>query len=244
MIDLRVADARKHSFPHQARLVYADPPRLHSTNNNYLGNEIEYEQFTLDWLSNTLMYLADPGRIVICTAPEFTYLFHKVFRYHFSTLSFESEIIWFYRFGNHTKKRFVPCHDNLLTFVLGKPPFNWKAVAIESQRQSVGDKRHNPLGTTPPDVWDISRVPGNSSDRIHIKTSNRSCQPKELVRRCVLAYTDITDIVIDPFVGTGTAAYVCSEEFRDYYGIDINPEYINEAKDRVNNHWKVEFKKQ
>ena len=57
--------------------------------------------------------------------------------------------------------------------------------------------------------------------------------PEELVRRCVNAVTDKTDIVLDPFIGSGTTAVVCKKLNRKFIGIEINPEYCKMAQKRI-----------
>ncbi|MFM9597585.1 DNA methyltransferase, partial [Streptomyces scabiei] len=42
------------------------------------------------------------------------------------------------------------------------------------------------------------------------------------------------DYVLDPFFGSGTVGVVCREESRNYLGIELNPEYISIAVDRLN----------
>ena len=57
--------------------------------------------------------------------------------------------------------------------------------------------------------------------------------PPELVKICILAGSNPTDIVIDPFLGSGTVAQVCLEYNRKCVGIELNPEYADLARERV-----------
>lgn len=58
--------------------------------------------------------------------------------------------------------------------------------------------------------------------------------PTELVRPCILSSSQPGDYVLDPFFGSGTIGVVCREESRNYLGIELNPEYISIAVDRLN----------
>ncbi|GHW85804.1 DNA methylase family protein [Vibrio cholerae] len=58
--------------------------------------------------------------------------------------------------------------------------------------------------------------------------------PTELVRPCILSSSQPGDYVLDPFFGSGTVGVVCREENRNYLGIELNPEYISIAVDRLN----------
>lgn len=50
--------------------------------------------------------------------------------------------------------------------------------------------------------------------------------------------TDINDLVLDPFVGSGTTAISCIDNKRNYIGFDINAKYLKDARKRVINHEK------
>lgn len=57
--------------------------------------------------------------------------------------------------------------------------------------------------------------------------------PEELPRRLIKLYTFIGDVVLDPFVGIGTTAKAAKDLNRHFIGIDINPKYIETARQRI-----------
>jgi len=57
--------------------------------------------------------------------------------------------------------------------------------------------------------------------------------PEELPYRCIQLYTFKGDVVLDPFVGTGTTCVVAARTGRHFIGIEINSEYAKIAKKRV-----------
>lgn len=57
--------------------------------------------------------------------------------------------------------------------------------------------------------------------------------PTELIRPCILASTQPGDYVLDPFFGSGTVGLVCRQEHRQYLGIELNPEYVTLAANRL-----------
>jgi len=57
--------------------------------------------------------------------------------------------------------------------------------------------------------------------------------PEELPLRCIKASTKPGDIVLDPFCGTGTTGVACKRLGRKFVGIEINPQYIGIATDRI-----------
>lgn len=57
--------------------------------------------------------------------------------------------------------------------------------------------------------------------------------PPELIRPCVMAGSPPGGVVLDPFNGSGTTGQVALEEGRRYVGIELNPEYLNLAIERI-----------
>jgi len=57
--------------------------------------------------------------------------------------------------------------------------------------------------------------------------------PPELITPCILAGSREDDIVLDPFMGSGTTGIVSKEHGRQFIGIDINPEYMKMAAGRI-----------
>ena len=57
--------------------------------------------------------------------------------------------------------------------------------------------------------------------------------PIELPINCILGCTDEGDVVLDPFVGSGTTAVACKQYKRNFIGIDNNPEYCEMAKENL-----------
>lgn len=56
--------------------------------------------------------------------------------------------------------------------------------------------------------------------------------PEELVKRCVKLYSYPNDVVLDPFLGSGTTMKVAQDLRRSCIGIEINPDYGEVIKDR------------
>ena len=59
--------------------------------------------------------------------------------------------------------------------------------------------------------------------------------PEELARRHIQSWSNPDDIVLDPFMGSGTTAQVAIEEKRQFIGFEIDPEYFEMATKRVSN---------
>ena len=58
-------------------------------------------------------------------------------------------------------------------------------------------------------------------------------KPLELIERCLLASTNPGDLVLDPFLGSGTTGVAASRHGRRFVGIEMNPAYLETARKRV-----------
>ena len=76
------------------------------------------------------------------------------------------------------------------------------------------------------DVWEI---PAERATRV----GHPAPFPIELPKRLIQLYTYKGDLVLDPFVGSGTTAVAASNLERHYVGFDTEPEYIEIAKQRL-----------
>jgi len=57
--------------------------------------------------------------------------------------------------------------------------------------------------------------------------------PPSLIEPCILAGSGPGDWVLDPFFGSGTVGTVCEQLHRKYIGIELNPEYVDLAMERI-----------
>jgi site-specific DNA-methyltransferase (adenine-specific) len=56
------------------------------------------------------------------------------------------------------------------------------------------------------------------------------------VENFILNSSNENDIILDPFMGSGTTGVACKELGRDFIGIEMDEEYFNIAKDRIGEH--------
>jgi adenine-specific DNA-methyltransferase len=87
----------------------------------------------------------------------------------------------------------------------------------------------NPLGNNPGDVWVIPNVKNN-----HVEKTTHHCQfPIELIERLVLSLTNPSGLVVDPYIGAGSAACAAVMHERRAAGADLSEEYLEIAKGRI-----------
>src|SRR5256885_5849118 len=165
-------------------------------------------------------------------------------------LQLRNRVIWHFEHGLHCSVRFSGRYETLLWFTkTDEYTFNLDKIRIPSKYPGkthyAGPKRGqpsgNPMGKNPSDVWqlmahewefglwDIPNVKAN-----HPEKTVHPCQfPIELVERCVLAFTEPDDLVLDPFSGVGSALLAALRHGRRAMGIDKESAYISEAKRRI-----------
>jgi len=161
---------------------------------------------------------------------------YDVFKQH--GLKLRNRIIWHFEHGLHGSKRLSGRYETILWFTKGDEyVFNLDAIRVPSKypgkKYFKGPNRGklscNPLGKNPGDVWVIPNVKFN-----HVEKTEHPCQfPVELIERLVLSLTNAGDIVLDPYMGVGSAVVAALLHDRVGYGCDIVAEYVKIARQRV-----------
>lgn len=97
-----------------------------------------------------------------------------------------------------------------------------------------GKTKFNENGKNPGDVWgDIKQLTYKSKELLSRKFLHTIQKPEKLIERMVKASSNIGDLVLDPFAGTGTTLAVCQKLNRNYIGFEINPELVSICKNRL-----------
>ena len=218
-----------------ADLIFADPPfNIGYKYDVYEDRKAydEYHAWTERWVEACAQKALKPrGSFWIAIGDEYAAEVRMIARE--AGLHLRNWVIWHYTFGQNTKKKFARSHTHLFYFV--KDPtsftFNDKAVRIPSARQTTyADKRANPIGKLPDDVWSFSRVCGTFKERARW----HPCQmPERVLERIVEACSNPSDLVLDPFSGSGTTCVVAARLGRQYVGIDVSEEYVRRSGERI-----------
>ena len=119
------------------------------------------------------------------------------------------------------KDRCTKSHEYV--FLLSKKPhYYFDSEAIQEDTSSGENIKRNKR-----DVWSIA--PAN------VKEAHFATFPEKLVEPCIKAGSRMNGIVLDPFFGSGTTGIVAQRLNRKYIGIELNPKYIEIAKQRTDN---------
>lgn len=77
------------------------------------------------------------------------------------------------------------------------------------------------------DIWRVNRERSISS-------SHSASMPLKLAEIAILNFSKENNIVLDPFMGTGTTGVVCKQNNRNFIGIELSNEYYNLSNNRIN----------
>lgn len=224
-----VEEMRK--FPDEsATLVVADPP--YNLNKDYGNNQDklafdEYLDFSRRWLAEAKRILKSDGTIYVFMGMRYVSFVYAILEQELK-MNFNSWITWYYTQGIGKTKGFSPRHDDVLMFT--KDPkrfvFNLDAVRVpQKYYRSINNMR----GANPGNVWEFSHMHYCNKNRRKHPTQ----KPEALYERMILASSNEGDLVLDPFVGSGTLLRVCQQTKRRGVGIEINPAYADAARARL-----------
>jgi len=134
------------------------------------------------------------------------------------------QFIWRFTFGQHQHTDCGNGYRPILRIMQPGAVLYPDAIRVESARQKQGDKRADPRGRVPDDVWEFPRVCGNYIER---RKWHPNQHPEALIERIVKFSTKPGDLVIDMFAGTGTVNRVCARLGRECIGIEISRAYCD-----------------
>ena len=216
-------------------LVFADPPfNIGYKYDKYHDKKKkdQYLAWTHDWIKACMDVLKPAGSIYIAIGDDYAANVKMIAEE--LGLHWRNWIIWHYTFGQQTQNKFARSHTHILYFSKDKKEFTFNdyAVRVPSDRQLIyNDKRANSVGKIPDDTWnEYPRVCGTFKER----AGWHPCQmPESVLSRIIAASSNEGDMVLDPFMGSGTTAAVGLQMERLDFGVDISEDYVRQATDRL-----------
>lgn len=233
-------------------LIFADPPFNWSRDYDRWGAgdgwddarpEEEYLDFTYEWLDLCVARLAGHGALWV-NIPD-TWAAEIVVHLKGRGLSMVNWCVWHYRFGQNTRGRFINSKVHALYFMKDPrhPDRRWNAdeiLEVSDRRAIYNDRRTEekadgvePGHRVPMDVWYgplWGRIQGNNKERRH-RHDNQL--PEVYLGRVVAACSNAGDLVLDPFLGSGTTGVVARAMGRRFVGIDYAAPNAAHAFERI-----------
>jgi site-specific DNA-methyltransferase (adenine-specific) len=158
-------------------------------------------------------------------------------------------LVWYYRNKANLGRDWGRAHESILHLRKSREaridvdavrvPYNGHTTRYPARIQAVnsqygGGKRRdrwepNPLGAKPRDVIEVPVLCNGMAE----KTEHSTQKPEALIERLVLASSAPGELVVDPFVGSGTTAVVCARLARRFVAGDSDPRYTGLARARL-----------
>ena len=192
---------------------------------DYFASNAEYDEFTRQWMAECKRILKPDGAMWVIGS------YHNIFRVGsiLQDMGFWilNDIVWVKTnpMPNFRGTRFTNAHETLIWATqtkTGKYTFNYETMKkLNGGKQMRSD-------------WDLNICLGE--ERIkdeNGKSLHNTQKPMDLLRRVILASTKPGDIIVDPFVGSGTTAAAAKELGRQFIGIDREETYVRAARKRV-----------
>ena len=142
-------------------------------------------------------------------------------------LCLRGEIIWSFELGRGRSDWWANKHNHILTFTetatSGKF-YDKKVPRIKRKADSEGYPMDKPVGS----VWQYTF---NNTNSERVKYPNQ--KPLRILRPFVRVHTDINDLVLDPFMGSGSPGIAAIRDSRKFIGCDIKTEAVDIAIERI-----------
>jgi DNA modification methylase len=238
-------------------LIFADPPfnwnRAYDKWDDRLPEE-EYLRFTYDWI-DLCAELLKPGGALWINIPDTWaaeiawYVKGRGVSVNGSPrrppcpMSLANWCLWHYRFGQNATGKFINSKVHAFHFVKagGRPTWNPRDIAEMSDRKAIyGDRRTlekkdgmPPGMRVPMDVWygqHFSRIQGNNKER---RGKHDNQLPELYLARVLRATSNKGDLVLDPFLGSGTTGVVAHALGRRFVGVEFSKENAKRAFERI-----------
>ena len=222
-------------------LVFADPPyNLQLQKDLYRPNQTRvdgvfdtwdqfdslqaYDAFTRDWLKACRRVLKKDGAIWVIGS------YHNIYRVGAILQElgfwFLNDVVWIKTnpMPNFRGTRFNNAHETLLWAAKSKDSkvtFHYKAMkSFNDDLQMRSD-------------WYIPVCSGNERVRHNGQKAHSTQKPAELLYRVLLSTTNPGDVVLDPFMGSGTTGVVAKQLGRRFIGIEKEQKYVDIATERI-----------
>lgn len=217
------------------------------------GSMDEYLEFMGARLHECKRVLKDTGSIFVHCDRNASHYLKVLLDRIFGIRNFQSEIIWSYKRWSNSKKGLLNNHQVILFYSKsGKFKFhtmytdysdttNIDQILQERVRNENGktvykmdgngdyivgkSKKGVPLS----DVWEIPYLNPKAKERVGYPTQ----KPLILLEQIIKLVTDEGDLVLDPFVGSGTTAVAAKMLHRKYLGIDRSPDAVELSNMRL-----------
>lgn len=204
------------------------------------GDCIYEDKWMESWLFSALQLLKKNGIFIVQTdwhtVAEYKYLLDRFVDEENKNYTFVNHLVWKNEWGNHPKDRFHQCFDDILIYCRGK---EWKFYSDRIQvPKATANTKLNPSGrsTKTATCWiDDICLTTTSKERVKLLDGHliKWQKPLRLFDRIITPFVDSGDLIIDPFMGSGSLGVWCKNNNRNFIGIENDPEVFKIASERI-----------
>jgi adenine-specific DNA-methyltransferase len=181
------------------------------------------------WLN--LGYLSIPNKAKAIPIPYL--LWNKISFYLIQ------EVVWNYSAGVAGKKFFSPRNEKFLWYVKDPDFYTFNLDDIRDpnvkypNQKKNGKIKVNLKGKNPTDVWQFPKVTSGQNRSSKERTPHPAQFPIAVIERIIKASSNPQEIILDPFMGSGTTALVSVNLQRICIGFEIRQDYCDIAANRI-----------
>ncbi len=226
-----------------ADLIIADPP--YSLEKDKEFGEGAFFNSREEWLVWCKRWLGEAKRILKPTGNLFVYSIHhnacflQCYMYEIG-LEYRRQLIWHYENGWSKYSNGPACHYEPIlwfakradsTFHVIREPYKSQERLKHVITKNGKVWKPHPDGRQAGDVWRVPTLAGRRFAKE--RTAHPTQKPLALSRRLVEHFSNAGDLVVVPFVGSGSECVAALEEGRHFVGAEINAAYVNIARARL-----------
>ncbi|AUB84558.1 DNA-methyltransferase [Candidatus Thiodictyon syntrophicum] len=155
------------------------------------------------------------------------------------------EIVWNYGAGVACRSMFSPRNEKFLWYVKDAMSYCFNLDEIRDpdvkypNQKKNGKLKCNPLGKNPTDVWQFPKVTSGRDRSSEERTPHPAQFPLAVIERIIKCSSNEGDVILDPFLGSGTTAEAALRHGRKVIGFEIDPSYVQIASRRISNYFEA-----
>ena len=224
-------------------LIIADPP--YNLTKSFNGTTFAkkstkaYEEYTREWLSAVKPLLKDTGSIYVCCDWESSLIIGNVLSDFFHV---RNRITWQREKGRGAKANWKNGMEDIW-FATSSNEYTFNLDAVKIRKKVIAPYRvdgkpkdwtetesGNYRDTCPSNFWDDITIPFWSMAE---NTAHPTQKSEKLIAKIMLASSLEDNVVLDPFLGSGTTSVVAKKLNRHYIGIEMEAQYAVWAEQRL-----------
>jgi adenine-specific DNA-methyltransferase len=149
------------------------------------------------------------------------------------------ELVWNYGAGVAAKKSLSPRNEKFLWYVKNPDSYTFNLDEIRDpdvkypNQKKNGKLRCNTIGKNPSDVWQIAKVTSGEKRSSAERTPHPAQFPTDLIDRLTKGFSNSEEIILDPFMGSGTTAECAIRNNRYVIGFELRKDYSEHIQKRL-----------